>query len=144
LKKFRFDFVSILKYAFVFFSFLVFNNLEREIYPYSISIFIAYLYGGLNPFITLFLLLSSLLVFNKIGYFFISGILGIVFFIIFLATKKLKRKLKFELVGICLLTLIPFLIFGDFYSYIKIERRIITTILILFLTFLSSSPEPKF
>ena len=137
MKKFRFDFVSILKYAFVFFSFLVFNNLEREIYPYSISIFIAYLYGGLNPFITLFLLLSSLLVFNKIGYFFISTISGIVFFIIFLATKKLKRKLKFELVAICLLTLIPFLIFGDFYSYIKIERRIITTILILFLTFLS-------
>lgn len=137
LKKIKLNFFTILKYAFVVLSFFLFNNLEKDVYPYSISIFIAYLYGGCDPLVTLFLFLSPFLLVNKLGYFFISLIPGVFFTVIFLITNKLKKKLKLELVAVCLLTLIPFLIFGDFYGYIKVERRIIVTLLILFLTFLS-------
>ena len=61
--KMKTDYLVVLKYLFLLCLFLVFNNLEKNIEPYSVSVYIAAISSACSPIVAgLFLILSFILI----------------------------------------------------------------------------------
>lgn len=139
LKTFRnsFDILSVIKYIFIFATFLIFNSLESEVLPYSTAIYVSALSNGVNVIPLSLLFLASFLVLNAPGLLGSAGIIIGLFTIISIIYTKFKLKFSFEMVAYCAVALTGFIFIGDTINPITFDKRILTTILIIALTFLS-------
>ncbi len=136
-KKRNFDFLTIIKYAFILFSFLVFNKLESNVFPYSLSLYIAFLYGGASLIVTPLLFISSFLIVGNTGLLISMASASVIFIIAFILFRRFKINAKYYLVAICALSLTVFLIIGDTNYQISLLRRAIVSGIIVILTLLS-------
>lgn len=135
--KIKLNYLSVIKYVVIFFAFLVFNNIEKDVLPYSTSLFIALLYSNASLIITPLIFILSILIFGKTGLLLSSGVIALFFTVAFLIYRKCNTKPNLELYALTVISLTPFLVLGDTSNFIlPLEKRIITSLLILVLTFL--------
>lgn len=125
----RIDFLSVVKYALIFLSFLAFNRLESDVLPYSSAILITSLAQGSAIIITSLLYIASFSVFLEFGLLLSSAVTAIIYSIIILIYRKTHKKMKFELIAYTFLGLLAFLFLGDTTKFINVEKRIITVLL---------------
>ena len=130
------DYLSLIKYLFLFFIFLVFNKLEKAVMPYSASVFIASISCGSSIFFTFILYILSFLVLGANGLLASQAILGALSIIVVLIYKKTTKKVKLEMTVCCALGMLGFIFLGDTSIAYPLEKRILTTLITIVLTFL--------
>ena len=131
------DYLTIIKYIGVFGAFLVFNFLEREVYPYSIAIFVTAMALGCNIFVTPLLLLLSFFVLGEFGLLFSATVPCILFMVVFSIYRHFKVKIRVEILLYTLLSMLGFVFMGDTLNNVEIEKRILVTIVVIGITFVS-------
>ncbi len=137
LKKPNLDYVSVLKYFFILIGFVLLNCLEREIYPYSTALFIAGMMTGSSPFILPIFFVCSFLIVGKPSLLLSSLVPALLFFVIVLIYKKCKVKPKYETILFTALSMLGYILIGDTSYYVDMEKRILVSLIIIALTFLS-------
>ncbi len=137
LKKLNLDYVSVLKYIFIFIGFILLNCLERKVYPYSTALFIACMATGSSPFALPLLYLSSFLIVGKPSLLLSALVPAVLFFAVVLIYKKCRVKPKYELIFFTLIAMLGYIIIGDTSEFVEMERRLLVSILTVALTFLA-------
>ncbi len=136
-KKLNLDYLSVVKYLFVFTAFILLNFLERDIYPYSTALFIAGMVTGSSPFILPILYLCSFLIVGKPSLLLSALAPAGLFFIIVLVYNRFKVKPRFELAFFTVVSTLGYILIGDTALAVPVERRILVSLITVALTFLS-------
>lgn len=139
MKKFRyFDYFSVIKYGVLFLSFVLFNGLEKMVYPYSTAVFIAanYLNAAYLPLSVFYLI--SFTVSGSFGLLAQAAVTVVFCGIVDLLYKKFKVKKNYGFIFITSLSIIGFVIIGDTSKQILIERRLLTSIIAIVISFFCS------
>lgn len=131
------DYISVVKYIFLLLVFCAFNFLESSPMPYSAAIFVAALCQGGAVIVTTLIYLSSYLLSGAVGLLGSQAIFSLFFIIITLIYKKFNTKMRFEFAAYSIIGLLGFVFLGDTAREILIEKRIITSLITVSLTFLS-------
>ncbi len=131
------DFVCVSKYTVISLLFYVFNNLEPEVLPYSSAIFISALLFNCSLVITPMLFLGSFIICGETGLLASSAIFVLVLLPIVCVYRSFKTKTHYEFVAYTFIGMLGFIFLGNTTKEIVIEKRILTAILITFLSFLS-------
>ncbi len=139
MKSFRknFDFLTVFKYAFIMLIFLIFNNLEREVLPYSSGILTACLVLGSSIFTTSFIYILSFLFLGEVGLLGASGIFVLVLAPITYVYRRFKVKTYVEFLAYTLVGLLGFVFLGSSTKDILMDKRILTVILTTLLCFIA-------
>ncbi len=137
LKRFNLDYIRVIKYAITLLGFILLNYIEKTVYPYSTSLFIAVMLTGSSPFITPILFLCSFLIVGKPSLLASATVPAILFLAIILVYKKFKVKPRYELILFTIISTLGFILIGDTSTAIPLEKRILVSILICALTLLS-------
>lgn len=132
-----FDYICAVKYLCIFTAFLIFNNLEKTVLPYSAAIFVAALSQGCAIIITSLLFLASFLACGTPGLLGSQAIFALLFIIIAFTYKKFRSKMRFELIAYAVVGVLGFVFLGDTARNIVLEKRIIVSIITVALTFLA-------
>ncbi len=136
LKKLNVDYVSVFKYLFILTGFVLLNNLEPAVYPYSTALYIAGMVTGSSPYLLPILYLCSFLIVGKPSLLLSALIPATLFFAVILIYKKFHVKLKLELILFTILSMLGFLLIGDTSNQIEIEKRALVSLITVALTFL--------
>ena len=138
MKKIRksIDYICVIKYLFLFLIFVVFNKLEKDILPYSASTFISAIALGFSYIPTFIIYLLSFLTLGATGLLASQAILGVFSIIIALIYKKTAKTIRLEMTTSALIGMLPFVFLGDTLIVHSLEKRILTTLLTIILTFL--------
>ncbi|MBQ8197484.1 MAG: SpoIIE family protein phosphatase [Clostridia bacterium] len=134
LKRKNYDYLSVLRYIFLFFVFAVFNNLEGEVYPYSFAPLVASLGLGASPIITTILFMASFLVTGSFGLLASAGIGAGVNVITFLIYKRFKIKPKYELILFAFATIIGYVALGNTTINTPFLKRIFLSVTVIILS----------
>ncbi len=139
MKTFRnnFDFIRVFKYLFILLIFIIFNNLEKEVLPYSSAILTACLVLGSSLFTTPILYIFSFLFFGDVGLLGASGIFALVITPIVYVYRKFNVKSFTEYLAYALVGMLGFLFLGSSTKTILMEKRILTIILTLLLCYIA-------
>ena len=130
------DFISVSKYLLLFVLFYVFNHLEPQVLPYSSAIFVSALLFNCSIIFTTTIYLTCFFVCGEVGLIASGGIFVAILVPIVLVYKSFKSKTYFEFVAYTLIGLLGFVFLGNTANQIILEKRILTALLITFLTFL--------
>ncbi len=139
MKKFykKLDFIVIIKYLLTLFIFIIFNNLEKNILPYSASAFIAFLPTCNTIALTASFILS----------FAICGATSLIpsmlifcgfYFVIKLIYSKQKRKKTLLYSAFSLIAMLGFVILGEAGGEISVLKRVLVTAITCFLSLAES------
>ncbi len=131
-----FDYVSAIKYTALFFVFLSFSMLESSVLPYSAAPFVASLVIGGSIIPTFILYLCSFLVLGGVGLLGSQAILALFIIIIVCIYRKTRQNAGVEISAYTLVGMIGFIFLGDTAVYYSFEKRILTVIITVALTFL--------
>ena len=135
--KSRLDYHSVIKYALFFLTVVVFNNLEKNVMPYSTAIVVSSIFNGLNPILSSLLFLLSFVIYNQMGLLLFGAVSCLIFTVIFYIYKKLNITPKYEIILLGAVSMVVFVLIGDTLRVISTESRIICAVLTTLLTFIS-------
>ena len=130
------DYVTVAKYSFLYFSFLIFSKLETQVLPYSAAIFIAALSQGASIIPTTLLYLCSFLTLGAVGLLGSQAILSGLFIMIIYIYRKFRVSTGVSLTAYAIVGMLSFVFLGDTAVNISVEKRILTSLLTVALTFL--------
>ncbi len=130
------DYFSVIKYALVFFCFLVFSHLEKTVLPYSAGIFVTCISQNCSIVATSLLYLLSFVATGNYGLLGSQAILCLLFTLITLIYKRFGVKLRLETSAYLIAGLLGFIFLGDTARYFTLEKRIICCCLTVILSFL--------
>ncbi len=117
-----FDYISIFKYLLIFALFLLFNSLEKTVFPYSLSLLSAELYLGSSIIIFPLLFILSFITLNEVGLLACAAIASLIEVVYFLLYRKFNYKNVFSAILLSSLSLIGFLfIIRKYISLLKNE-----------------------
>ena len=136
-KRYFFDYKIILYYTFLLFFFAVFNSIESTNVPYSVAMFVSALAQNSSLILTSVFFVFSFLLTGGQGMLLSSAICAVTLIIITLIYKKFKIKPNFEYALFSIISLIGYVFIGDTNNQILIEKRLLSVILISFLSLLS-------
>ena len=131
------DFVTVIKYAFLLFSFLIFANLENAVLPYSGAIFVCALACGTAIVPTFILYICSYLLLGAFGLLASQAIFAFLLSIIIYLYRKTNSKIGAGVSIFCAVCMLSFILLGDTSVFYAFEKRIITTLLTALLSFIS-------
>ncbi len=131
----KIDYISVVKYLFLFALFLIFSKLERQVFPYSIAVFITSIALGCNVFITPIIFLSVFLALGEPGLLAAVSLPCLFFIPVKLIYKRYKVKIRFEILAYALLSMLTYVFLGNTAYYTSLEKRILVSILTVVLTF---------
>ena len=129
------DYVKVIKYLFVFLSFLLFNSIELQPFLYSAAPLAATLSHGASPIITSLIFICSFVVLGRPGLLGSAAICAAVLVIINAVHKHYKQPPKFAACAYVFLSLIGFIFLGDTLTQIPFEKRVFTCLITVFLCF---------
>ena len=132
------DYISVLKYIFLFGIFVVLNNLETEIYPYSTATLIAATFTGGSFVVVPLLFLSSFIVCGALGLLAQATVSAGFCIIVKLAYARFGAKMNLGFVAVCCLSLVGFILIGDTERYIIYEKRILVSSVAVGLAFFTA------
>lgn len=133
------DYISVIKYIFIFIFFLLFNNLERTILPYSASIFTAVLVCGGSMFLTPVLFILSFVIQGQFGLIPSCAIIAVVITTSIAFYRKFGVKPKYEILVFLGLSFLGFIFLGSTTNDIVMEKRVLTLILTVALCFFTTT-----
>lgn len=131
-----FDYGSVLKYALIFFGFVLFNKLEHDTAPYSVALYATAMFMNCSLITTPLLLLGSFAVLGAFGLMAAAAVPAVFFIFVRLLYGKSKVKPSFEYVLFCAISMTGYLVVGDTGAQIPIEKRIIVSIITVVLSLL--------
>ncbi len=129
------DVVNVLKYLLLLFTFLVFNNLEKEVMPYSVAVYVSALSFGANLLTTPLLFIASFLISGSVGLLGSISIPAIFFVIVITIYRKFNLKTRLELAIYTAVSLIGFILIGSTTTQVNLEKRLLVSIITVLLTF---------
>ncbi len=130
-----FDYLNVIKYLIVFFSFLCLNKLESAVYPYSTAVYSSLLAIGGNFISTSILYVTSFILLGRPGLLASAAISLGAMLIITLFRLKFKSKTGLEYTFYTAISLLGFLFLGDTQIETQIEKRLLCLIISTCLTF---------
>lgn len=130
-----FDYLSVLKFLFIFTLFLLFNFLETDVYPYSAAVFIAATFTGGSYIALPVLFVCSFLVCGANGLLAQSAITAFYCTLLNLLYAKFRVKKNLGFVALCAVSLAGFIFLGDTSRYILLEKRILVSAITVGLAF---------
>lgn len=138
MKTFRnnFDFVLVTKYAALLFAFLIFNGIEQKVLPYSAAVLVAALSQGASLIITPLLFIASFLILGAPGLLGSAAIFAGLFVIIICIYRRFNTAAGYELTLYSIVGILGFVFLGDTANEIVTEKRVLTALLTVVLTFL--------
>lgn len=128
------EYLSLIKYLLIFFGFLIFNNLEREVTIYSSALYVTVLTLNFEIISTTLLYLTSFVITGNFGLLPIASIVSALFIVLTILYRIKKAKAKYELTAYMLLAMICFVFLGDVFNPITVERRIFISLATCLLT----------
>ncbi len=131
------DYSSVIKYAFLFFCFLIFARLESSILPYSGAIFVSALTCGASIIPCFLLYLLSFLCLGAVGLLGSQAIFAIIMAIITLIYRNTTTKINLGFAIFSVISMLSFIFLGDTAVFFSIEKRILTALLTGVLSFFS-------
>lgn len=131
------DYISTIKYAFLFLTFLIFNHLQKTVQPYSIAILLTALASGSSIFISPILFVLSFIVTGDVGLLGAVGIGALVLIITTAIHRKFSAKLSVGFAGYSIVALVGFIVLGNTSTQIPFESRILTSIFTVILSFIT-------
>ncbi len=134
IKKQAFDYLNVLKYLSLTFVFLLFNYLEKDVYPYSFAPLVAGLSLGASPIVSAALFLCAFLLTGKMGLLGAAAIGAGINVIVFSIYKKLKILPKYEIILFAIASVLGYLILGDTSVQVAFDKRVFVSIAVVFLT----------
>ncbi|MBP5465942.1 MAG: SpoIIE family protein phosphatase [Clostridia bacterium] len=122
-----YDYTVVIKYLFVFALFIVFNNLESEIQPYSTAVLIACAYSGGNflPFPPIFI--CAFLISGSNGLLAQAAISAGFLLTLVLLYKRFDAKKNFGFIILSFLSLLGYIFVGDTSAQSITEKRILVS-----------------
>ncbi len=130
----RADYTSLIKYALLFFMFLIFSYIEKEASVYSLAFFAAALTVFPNFIVTTILFIGSFAVTGAFGLISSMAIAAAFLFVLVLIYKKCKVKIRYELLGYVAISLLGYILLGSTSTDIVIEKRLLTSLFTVALT----------
>ena len=130
----RFDYITFIKYSLALLSFLIFNNLEKQVLPYSSALLVALLILDFSIILTPLLYLISFLIINQIGFLTCGAIFIGVIIPIVCIYKRFNITSFFEYIAFTLVGMLGFVFIGNTVTQIPLDKRILSTILTVLLT----------
>ena len=131
------EFFSFFKYLFILFSFLIFNSIESQVYPYSTALFVAFMVNGCSVTVTPILYLLSFLILSKPTLLLSALPPAVLFFLVVIIYRKLSVTPGIETLLFTALSLTLFVLIGDTKTFIPVNKRIVCSLLTVLLTFIS-------
>ena len=128
-----FDYLNVLKHLITFSLFLLVNSIEKDIYPYSTSVFVSLIALKTPFFYSALLYLFSFVVLGRLGLLASASITVATIFIIKLIKYKSKTK-NYEYVFYTAISMIGYIFLGDTQIESSYEKRILCTLICSFLT----------
>jgi len=129
------DYIAVIKYICYFALFLLFNNIESNVYPYSIALLAVLLFEGASIIATPILFLSAFILTGNVGLLGSGAISAGILLLIACLYKKFNGKIRFEICAYVALSLLGYVFLGDSKSPYDIEKRILVSILTTALSF---------
>ena len=136
-----FDYLSVIRYAFVFVLFLLFNNLETRVYPYSAAVFIAATCTGGSYVVLPILYVAAFAVCGANGLLAEAAITAFYCTVLNLLYAKFNVKKNLGFVALCAMSLTGFIFLGDTSHYILLEKRILVFAITAGLSFFCASAD---
>ena len=133
-----FDYANAIKYACVFTLFLIFNFLEKTVYPYSTAILIAATYINGSALIVPVLYICSFLACGANGLLAQATVCAIFCSVLHLIRKRFNAEKNLGFVALACLSLTGFLIIGDTETLIISEKRVLVAAITVSLAFFCS------
>ncbi len=135
IKRRSLDYLSVLKYSFIFLIFVVFNSLEKDVLPYSTAPFIALLAQNASVIVTPILFLSSFLVTGAVGLLLSASIVALVYIIITVLYRRFSTKINASFLLYSIVSLSGFIALGNTDHQIDLYHRLIVSGSIVVLSF---------
>lgn len=136
-KSHAFDYNVILKYLFILLTFVLLNNIEKTVYPYSISAYSAFIAIKVNPFICSILLLFSFVVLGEYGLLASVSLTCVIFTSVYFLYKKYNLKSLFEFSIYTTFSLAGFLILGNTINEISLYKKASICVITLLMNIVS-------
>lgn len=131
------DFVCVMKYAFLFFCFLISANLERSVLPYSAAVFVCALACGSAIIPSFILFVLSFLCMGAVGLLASQSIFAFLFSIIVFVYRRTNTKIGAGISAFALVCMLAFVLLGDTSVFYTVEKRILTSVLTALISFVS-------
>lgn len=131
------DYRVVLRYLAVFFCFLFFNNVERQVVPYSVAIFVSVMAEGGSLIVTPILLLLSFLVLGNVYLCPAVAVICFTFIVVCAVYRKFNIKSRYEYIAYLAVSLLFYLFLGDTISNQDITIRLIRCGIIILLALFS-------
>ncbi len=132
------SFICVIKYLFTLIAFILFNRIEKTVYPYSVALLSALIVNGASPVPTCLLFLSSFLAVGKPSILGAVAVPAVLFTVIPYIYSKARAKIGYESILFTAISMLGFIILGDTYNYISLEKRLLVSLLVVILSFLCS------
>ncbi len=130
------DVYTISKYLCLFACFLIFNSLEQQVLPYSSAMLVCALINGCSVVLSPLLYVLAFLILGSPGLLGSAGIFAVFFIPVTLVYRKFSFKYNWEILFFTTIGLTGFVLLGNTAKEIEIEKRILTCVLTVFLTFI--------
>ena len=121
----RFDYLSATRYAVLFALFILFNNLETSVYPYSTAVFIAATYMGGSLIALPVLFISSFVVCGANGLLAQAAISAFYCALINILYTRFQAKKNLGFVALASMSLLGFILLGDTSAQIAFDKRVL-------------------
>ncbi len=131
----KWDYKIVAKYALLFIGFLLFSKLEQEVYIYPLSLYIVSLFFNCSIIFSSLLYISSYLILGEMGLLGQSAISVIFLSIVFLIYRRYHYIPKYEFIIYSVVSTLGFVFLGDTTSEILIQKRVLTAVLTVVLSF---------
>lgn len=130
----RFDYITFIKYGLALLGFLIFNNLEKQVLPYSSALLVALLILDFSLILTPVLYLTSFFIVNQIGFLTSASIFIGVIVPIICIYKKFNITSFYEYLAFTLVGMLGYVFIGNTINQVALDKRILSTILTVLLT----------
>jgi len=131
----RLDYVSLLGYLIILLSFMLFNCIEKQILPYSVSILTAVIMQGGSLIVSPLLFLLAFILQGQTGLLGSMAISAIILSIIVFIYRKYSHAPRYEILCFLALSLLGFILLGNTTIEIPLLKRVLTALLCVVLTF---------
>ena len=119
------DALSILCYLVLLIAFTIVSSIGKDVSVFSVSVYAAALYSGASPLFCPLLYVASFVVLGRFGLLPAAAISSVFLSIIFLIYSACKTKIRYELLLFVALSLIGFMLLGDFDKDLSLTEKAI-------------------
>lgn len=136
-KKVSINYINVLTHLLLILLFICFNYAEKEVFPYSVAVYVTAISLSSSPVITSVLFLLSFVLTGKIGLLASMSILSVFYCLLSFTYKKLKINGGYWYSALTIIGLLGYVFIGDTSSFTSLEKRLTVCFITALLSFLT-------